>query len=92
MTESTLKYAKEKGFKEKIDVDSTFGMRRFLIKSNVSILVEAYSNGEGKYDKPDKEIINDVDRYEELKILEDFIEKSHKEWEEKLRKEMLADD
>lgn len=90
MTQETLKYAESKGFKKITKVNSTYGMRRFLAKSNVRILVEAYSNGEGKYDKPDNEIINDVDNYEELKMREDLIEKRNRELEEEIMKDLIA--
>lgn len=88
MKENTLRYAETKGFKLETKVSGVLGMRKYLVKSNVKILVASYANGDGKYEKPDAEIMAEIDSFSEMKEREDFLDSCSKETE----KEMLAND
>ena len=67
MTENTLKYAEAKGFKLVTKVNSVNGYKAHLTRENVEIFVESWSEAERWHRASDKQIINEVDNYENLK-------------------------
>lgn len=85
MTNKTLEYAKSKGFKLDTVISAVNGKRVFLIKENVKILVESYALCDGPYERSDKDIVDDIDNFDELKKDADFLE----EYEEETRRRMM---